>query len=250
MSSRIGTVARMVRMLVWAGLVAWGVIGLWRIRQAGQAGGALADALTAGWPEQGGPQLGIRDRLLAAARHIRDGNFSAAEAEAAPPKPPSAQQKAAAQRFFARAADMRKRFLAAAAAALAREKDGADVSVVRDALARALLAAARDEEAAVAGQIRLAETALDGTAHGGGAATPGGGPGAILELIRKIGPSFNLGRELMTEGHPAADKLMSRASWHCQARQYNQAALQIRLAAGLLAVELPSPAADRAPSWS
>ncbi|KKK80532.1 hypothetical protein LCGC14_2822560, partial [marine sediment metagenome] len=57
--------------------------------------------------------------------------------------------------------------------------------------------------------------------------------------------------DLMTEGHAAADKLVSRASGHAQAGQYKQAAALIRLAADLLAVKPRTPAAAPAatPKW-
>ena len=49
---------RLVKVLVVVGLVVWGVIAWWTIRQARQTGSVLRDSLTAVWPEQGSPQFG------------------------------------------------------------------------------------------------------------------------------------------------------------------------------------------------
>ena len=102
-----------------------------------------------------------------------------------------------------------------------------------------MAAAANSDQPGVATQIRFAEAALDETAMGfgsGSGVSAGGGPEAVTQLIRDVGPTFKLGQDLMTEGHAAADKLVSRASWHFQAGEFQQAAAMMGLAAELLGV--------------
>ncbi|MHC4402978.1 MAG: hypothetical protein ACYTG0_25230 [Planctomycetota bacterium] len=253
MSSRAAKTFRLMRVLAFVGLLV-GVVIAWRgIRQARRAGAALTEMLASGWPEQSGPQLGTRERLLAAARKMQEGDFRAAARDLQPAGEPSAREKADAQAFFREAPfrKLRTRFLAAAKAGGREEAEGADVAVVREALARALQAAARNDQSGVEAHVGLAERALDGIAMGGiGRAGPAaGGPEAVARLIGRIEPAFTLGRDLMTEGHVAVEKLVGRASWHAQREQYREALSLAMLAHELLAVEPSGEEVSTTPEW-
>ena len=233
--------------LLLAGAVAWGLVLWFEVKQARRAGGQMADALKQ-WTEGGCAPLGTRENLIVAAEDLRDGEFSTAAELLGPPRDLSAKEEAAAQQFFAAKPELRRRLVTAVNAAGVQEADGSDVHRVRDALARAVAAAAREDEATVSVQLDLAETALDPTGAPGGAAVASG-PVAVAESIRQIGPAFRLGQDLMTEGHAAAEKLVARASWHYQAREYAEAAAMVRLAAEFLGVELATPASAVTPKW-
>lgn len=249
MSSRIERAVRSIKLLVFAGLVAWGVFAWWTIREARRAGSVLGDSFAAAWPEQAGPRPGTRRKLLDAARKIQAGKFRTVISNLGPTRPPTPEEKIAAERFFAQAESVRKRFLAAVSAAQAEETGGADVSVVRDALARALAAAAKNDHARVNAQIELAERALVELGTVGELGIAADDAEAVAALIRRIGPAFNLGRDLLTEGHAAAEKLVARASWHFKAKEYRQAASLVKLAAALLGVEPWAPPAALTPEW-
>lgn len=249
MSERAHRMIRLAKVLVVGGLVAWGIASWWTLRQARQAGSALFDTLTTEWPENGSPRLDTREKLLSAAQEFRQGSFGRAAADLGPSGPLSAAQRAAAGRWFDRAKELRKRFLAAATAAQRLDEDGADVGVVREALARALTAAADKDQATATVQIELAERALDEAELGGAAGAGGGDAQAVAALVRRMGPAFNLGQELLTEGHAAVEKLVGRASRHFQANQHRQAASLVRLAAELLGVEPSAPATAVMPKW-
>ena len=246
MSSRIGRAIRPIKMLVAAGLIVWGGLAWWTIREARRAGAVLGDSLTAAWPEQGAPQFGTRRKLLDAAADIEAGAFRTVTRHLGPTRPPTPDERIAAPRFFAQAQPLRKRFLAAASAAQAEE---ADVSVVRDALARALAAATKNDEARVTGHVEIAERALEELDAAGETGIAAGDAEAVVALVRRIGPTFDLGRELLTEGHAAVEKLVARASWHFQAKEYRQAGLLLNLAAGLLDVEPSDAVAPVTPEW-
>ncbi|MFH1267482.1 MAG: hypothetical protein ABIK89_17300 [Planctomycetota bacterium] len=249
MSSCSPKVIRPIKTLVLAGLVAWGVFAWWTIREARRAGAVLGDSLTAAWPEEGAPQSGTRRQLLDAAQNLQAGEFRAVVLNLGPARPPTSAEKIAAERFFAQSQALRKRFLAAASAAQAEETDGADVGVVRNALARAFAAAARNDASGVAAQVELAERALDEVGTAGGAGIFAGDAETVAALVRRIEPAFQLGRELLTEGQAAVEKLVARASWHFQAAEYRQAASLLRLAAGLLGVEPSGPVVAETPKW-
>jgi hypothetical protein len=180
---------------------------------------------------------------------MRSGRFWAVASELGPVKPPSAEQTLAAQRFLAQDRDLRRRFIAAAAAAQRQEDDGAEVDAVRDALARALRAAADRDQAGATACVQRAEQALDQIGMANAPAAGASDAEAVAALVRRIGPAFNLGRELMTEGHTAPEKLVSRASWHVRAKEYREAAALMQLAAELLGVEPSAPPAAITPEW-
>jgi len=239
------TVAR-IKALACVALVVWGAYAWWSLRQARRAGGALGEALTEAWPADGGPRYGTRESLAAAAQKLEDGDFAGVSADLRPTKALTPERKTAALRYLEKSPELRQRFLAASSAAQALEAGGADVAATRQSLARALVAAAAEDVDAIAAHLLFAEAALD---QGGAAGGASGGPKAVAEMIREIGPAFNLGRDLMTEGHAAADKLVSRASRHFQEKQYDKAAALVRLAAEILGVELSTPVKAVTPKW-
>ena len=248
MTSRTRQAIRWAKLLVLAAMIAWSVYAWWAMRQVRGAGSALCDTVAA-WPEDGGPPLGTREALLAAAEKLRDGRFRRAAADLGPAKPLSAEERIAVQRFFAESPLARERFLAVAAAARTQQTEGADVGAVRDALARALVAGARRDEATVATHLQLAERALDEMLMPAAAGPGGNDRDAVVALVEQIGPAFRLGGDLMTEGHAAAEKLVRRASWHFQAGQSREAARLLSLAAGLLGVELAPVDTAEVPPW-
>ena len=239
------TVAR-IKAMACVALVVWGAYAWWSLRQARRAGGALVEALTESWPTDGGPRYGTRESLAVAAQKLQDGDFAGVRADLRPTKALTSERKMAALRFLEKSPELRRRFLAASSAAQAQEADGADVAATRQSLARALVAAAAEDTDSLAAHVLFAEAALD---QGGATGRGGSGPKAVAEIIREIGPAFNLGRDLMTEGHAAADKLVSRASRYFQAKQYDQAVALMRLAAEVLGVELSTPVKAVTPTW-
>lgn len=252
MNSRIDRIVWLTKVLLLASLVTWSIIAWRTIRQARQAGDAMAASLQTDWPADGIPRVGTRDKLAMAAGQIESGDFRSVSGNLGPTPSLTSLQKSAAQKFLSQSQPMRERFLAAATAAQAEESGGADVGTVRDALARTLAAAAVNHEDAVDAQLGLAERTLEQISALGIQGETGvvaSDAEAVTSLIREIGPAFNLGRDLMTEGHAVAEKLVARASWHYQAKEYRQAASLINLAAGLLGVELAAPAAVVTPKW-
>jgi len=249
LSKTFGKVLRPIKTLVAAALVAWGVFAWWSLREARRAGDVLHDSMTAAWPDQGNPQPGTRLRLLDAAEKMEGGRFRAVTSSLGPIRPPTAAEKLAAERFFAKAQPVRDRFLAVSAAAEAEENGGADVSVVRDALARALRAAAKEDGAAVEAHVQLAHEALAELDTLGAPGIVAGDAEAVAALVAQVEPAFNLSRDLMTEGHAAAEQLMGRASWHFQAKEHRKAASLVMLAGALLGVESPGRGAATMPDW-
>jgi len=251
MNSRAGRAIGLLTALLVAASIAWGGFAWWKIEQARRSGRAMAELLDADWPRQGNPREGTREKLDAAAGNLRDGDFRSASASLQPPPVPSERQRTAAARFFADERQSRTRFLAAAAEARSHEAGGADVSVVRDALAGALIAAADGSSPRVAEQLELAERTLERIALGETTGANLDDPAAVASLVRQIEPALMLGRELMTEGHAAAEKLLTRASRHAAADELRSAAMLIKLAAALLGVEASaSSGADaEVPEW-
>jgi hypothetical protein len=242
-------VLRPIKALAVAALVAWGVFAWWSLREARRAGDVLHDSITAAWPDQANPQPGTRLRLLDAAKNIEAGRFRAVTPSLGPLLPPTADEKLAAERFLAKSRPLRERFLAVAAAAEAEDRGGIDVSAVRDSLARALRAAAKDDRAAVDAHTELAQKTLAQLDTLGTPGIAANDAEAVAALVAQIEPAFNLSRDLMTEGHAAAEKLVSRASWRLQAGEHRKAASLVMLAAGLLGVESPAPDTATTPDW-
>ena len=237
-----------VKTLVCLALMAWAVGSCWYIHQARKAGGGLADTLAAIWPEEGNPRAGARDVLLGAAEKMRQGRFPAVAADLGPPGPLGEEQKAAIGRFFATEPEACRRFVAASALAEGLEEDGADVNLVRGALAPALGAAARKDAAAVIVQLELAEAILAEIDLPGGFSAGGNDAQAVHRIIEMVAPAYELGQNLLTEGHPAVEKLIGRAARHYRAGEFRQAAALIGMAARLLGVE-PYAAAEETPEW-
>ena len=247
--SRLATkMIQAVKTLGCLALVAWAVGSCWYIHQARKAGGGLADTLAATWPEGGIPGAGARDVLLGAAEKMRQGRFPAVADDLGPATPLGEEQKVAVGRFFATEPEVCRRFVAATAVAQRLEEDGADVSLVRGALAPALAAAARKDAAAVVVRLELAEAILAEIDLPGGFAAGGNDAEAVHRMIDKVAPAYDLGEDLLTEGHPAVEKLIGRAARHYRAGEFRQAAALVGLAARLLGVE-PYGAKEEAPPW-
>jgi len=166
---------------------------------------------------------------------------SRAGAAAAPLKALTAGERGAAQRFFAKATELRQRFIAVAAAAERRGE-----MAVREPLQRAMAAAAKGDAGSVEGQLRLAEAALEGET----AAARRDEPATVLALVQQIEPAVKLGQELMTEGYTAAGRLVERAAWHFQQKQFAESARMLALSAQLLGAGGSTAApATNAPPW-
>lgn len=237
-----------VKTLAGLALLAWAVGSGWYIHQARKAGGSLADTLAATWPEGAEPRAGTRDVLLDAAEKMRQGRFLAVAAELSPSAPLGGEQKVAVGRFFADRPEVSQRFLAASAVAQRLEEDGADVSMVRRALAPALAAAAGNDASAVVAQLELAEAILAEIDLPGGFTGGGNDAQAVHRMIEKVAPAYRLGEDLLAEGHRAAEKLLGRAARHYRAGEFRQAAALVGLAARLLGVE-PYGTKEEAPQW-
>jgi hypothetical protein len=173
------------------------------------------------------------------AGHMRDGRFDRA-ARGGVAAAPTARQRADAQRFLAASPQLRRRLVAAAAAARRSEAEGADVSAVRDALARAVAAAAERDAPLTGRHVDRAEAALAEADSFAPAAAGAADRQSVAGLVEAVGPAYLLGRELMTETHTPPSKLLARASGASREGQFREASSLIRLAASLLAVDLPS----------
>jgi hypothetical protein len=159
---------------------------------------------------------------------------------AAPLKVLSAAERGAAQRFFTKALELRQRFIAVASAAERRND-----ATVREPLQRALAAAAKGDAASVEAQLRLAEADFDGETS---AARPDE-PQSVLALVQQIEPAVKMGQELMTEGYAAADKLVARAAWQFQQKQFAESAWMLALSAQLLGAGGSAAVTTNAPAW-
>jgi hypothetical protein len=136
---------------------------------------------------------------------------------------------------------LRQRFITVASAAERRN----DITI-REPLQRALVAAAKGDEVSAEAQLRSAEAALDGET----AATRRDEVQLALALVQQIEPAVKLGQELMTEGYTAPGKLVSRAAWHFQQKQFAESLRMLRLSAQLLGANGPAAAtATNAPAW-
>lgn len=237
-----------VKTLGWLALVAWAVGSCWYIHQARKSGGGLADTLVAIWPEGGNPRAGSRDVLLGVAKNMRQGRFPTVAADLGPAAPLGKEQKVAVGRFFATEPEVCRRFVAATSAAQRLEEDGADLRLVRGALATSLAAAAKKDAAGVTAGLELAEAILAEIDLPGGFSAGGNDAQAVHLMIDKVAPAYELGQNLLTEGHTAAEKLIGRAAWHYQAGDFRRAAALVGLASRLLGVE-PYGAKEEAPQW-
>lgn len=239
---------RLIIVFLFLGLMAWGGFAGWHYLAARRAGTAISDTIDSDWPAGEAPAPGTRRRLLAAAQRIEAGDFADAVASLDPSTTISPAQKAAAERFFGQHAELQEQLVAAASDAQTIEQDGDDVTAVRTVLARALAAAARGDRSAVSLHLELAQAAVEAIVSGEtGAAVAG--PQAVAGLLQQMGPSFQFGRDLMTESHTAVEKLLRRARQHYGEEDFAQAAAFVRLAAQLSGVEPNATAADSPPDW-
>ncbi len=247
--SRLPTkMIRAAKTLICLALVAWAFGSCWYIHQARKAGGELADTLARAWPEGSSPRAGTRNVLLAAAEQMRQGRFPTVASDLGPTAPLGEEQKAAAQRFFSLEDETLRRFVFVSAAAERLERDGADVSLIRGSLAAALSAAARKDIKAVTVQLDLAKAILNEIDLQGGVAVGSNDFETVLAMIDNVAPAYQLSEDLLTEGHAAAERLLSRAARHYQSGEYRQAALFVGLAARLLGVE-PCASEEATPKW-
>ena len=239
MGSFLAKTFRLIKVLLVLALVVWGVRAWWLLHQAQRAGDVFVDAVNDNWPQDGIAKPGAREKLLRAAQRLSEGDFAAVVADLGPVRPLEPEEKVASQRFLADAGELRRRFIAVAAAAEILEEDGEEMSEVRDTLARAILAASKKDQATVLVRLKSAEAAVERIQTGlpGEVARGIDDADAVRRLVEEVEPAFLLGRELLTEGHTAAEKLIGRASWHYQAGEFRQAASLISLAAQLLGVE-------------
>jgi len=168
----------------------------------------------------------------------------AAGGTAEPPRGLSRAEKVAAGELLGEATALRGRFVALSASAERREQTGDDMARVRNTLGHALLAAAKQDRVAAAEQLDLAERTLDSLADG-----VGSGANAVAALAHQIEPGFLLGQELMTEGQVAVEKLVCRASRLAAARQPNEAAVVLGVAAQLLGVSPVAGPETELPRW-
>ena len=98
-------------------------------------------------------------------------------------------------------------------------------------------------------QIEAAEDALDHLTMGRNIGPPGKNLAAVAALAREIGPAFRLGQDLMTETHPVVETFVSRASAHFDAKEYEEAAVLLDLAAQVLGVRARASASIAVPRW-
>jgi hypothetical protein len=237
--------------LLVLGLIVWGGWAWWQLRAARQAGQTLRESVARQWPEDGPPQPGTRQRLLLSAGRLSEGDFRAVVMLLKPVYAPTTEQQEAARRFLAEHAELSGWLVAVAADAEAFEVSDGDAGPARDELARALLAAARDDAEGVAAHLDVAEEVLAEAAFGGRAAARGDPSALLAAQLRAIEPGVVLGRELMLEGHAAVERLLRLAATHARDEDHREAGYLVRLAAGLSAVDIAGAeaAGDELPPW-
>lgn len=154
-----------------------------------------------------------------------------------------------ARRFLATQEDSRRRFVSLAEEARRRGNENADVTKVRAALAGGLLAAAQGDSSAVRASLARAERALDDSLSGSAAGGVRSGSGTVAARAHALEAAMNLGRDLLTESHGPAERLVARASRLFQDGEHDQAALLLDLAGQLLGVPIAGAAEEEAPEW-
>jgi hypothetical protein len=240
---------RLVKALLCTALIGAAIWAGWLVVQGHRAGVALDDLLSTAWPRGGPAASGTRERLLAAAESLRGGDFGDAAVALRSPGPLSGEDQAAADRFLARHADARRRLLAAATAAQAAEAAGSDVRPARDALSRAVAAAARRNSTRIDVELEIAETALTADSLATPMKPVPMDRDAAAARLAELAPGFELARNLLSEGAAAADKLLARASWHFREGRFAEAVALISLAGQLLAIEPANTSATTVPAW-
>lgn len=226
--------ARRGACLLLLALVGWGAWAGWSLWQARRAAVVLNETIQRDWPADSRPKVGTRNRLLTAADHLQQGDWSAVVADLGPIEPPTRSQDVGARRFFADNEALRQRFTTAAAVARSLEESGVDVDGVRDALARAVRAAGEKDEPATMAYVAVAEDLLRETEFGSVSNSGGSDASAVAAMVDSVGPSFLLAQDLLTEGAVAPEKLLSRAAWSAGAGEFRRAVVLIQLAGELL----------------
>jgi hypothetical protein len=249
MSNVVRKIVRVAMLLVFLGLVAWGIFAARQYQMARRAAAAITDYLYRDWPEGDSPRAGTREVLLSAAERMEGGDWDTAAAELASVESITPEQRAAANKFFVEQNLLRRPYVAAVNAARVAEREGADVEVVRVALKRALLAASRGDHSSVEAQVGAAHAALEALSYGEAAPATAPTEDTVAGLLAQVGPSFLAGRELLLEGHGAVENLLRRARRHYEDGDYGKTAALTRLAAELSGVDASAVAAADVPAW-
>jgi hypothetical protein len=242
----LSTLFRLIVVLALAGGLGWIAVAGWQLRQARRAGRALAALLTVdpAHSTAGDDRLSL---LQAAAPSLHDGDFQGA-CDLLRPRDLTTAEQEAARRFLSSHSELRKRFVAAAAEAQRGDRD--EAARCRKALAGALCAACDGNASCVEACLASAEGALDASILGSRNSGGGSSPQAVAIRAQAIAPALGLGRELMTETYGPAARLVARASWHYQQRQYDQAAVLLDLARELLgSLPMTAVSATEVPPW-
>ena len=240
---------RPFRTLAVLALVLWGLYAWWALGRVQSTGEMLRDSLETDWPADSGPPMGTRDRLAETADELASGqawNFGDA---LAPVKPPTPDRRAAASKFLSKHPQSRSRLLALTNAARDLEKNGNNISSVREALARAYQGAVRSDENTVTVHLDLAERLLASVESGTPASSAPVDEKTVAQLAKAIEPAYRLSQDLMTEGGTAARKVLVVAAREFRLRRYAQSSTAIRLAGELLGAQIaPIPKAEM-PPW-
>ena len=249
MSSTPKQPARPFRTLALLVLVLWGLYALWALGRVQSTGQLLRDSLETDWPAEDGPTPGTRGKLTATADELASGHAWEFGDELMPVAPPSADERVTASKFLREHSELRSRLLAITETAQGLATDGDDVTPVREALARAYRGAIEADEATVATQLDLSERIL--AAVESGISTTGGSidEQAVTQLVKAIEPAYRLSQDLMTEGGPAAEKVLVVAAREADENRYAQAAAAIRLAGQLLGARMASSSGAEMPEW-
>ena len=249
MKQRVTNLLRLSRALVWAGLILGAVAAGWLTWQTRQSGRAMEELLGTSWPRGDSAPVGMRERLLAAAESLGHSDFGRFATALGPTRPLSGEEEAAAERFLRQIQRSRRRLIAAATTAAAAQRDGTDVRAVREALARALLAAAHRDPSGVERELDIAEAALAAAELEAPAAAGAADQNSVAALLAQLAPGFELAHELMTEGYAAAEKVLARASWQLRAGEFREALGLVSLAGRLLAIEPTVTTSATIPAW-
>jgi len=246
MSSRIRIAVRCISSLLLVALVLWGLAAWWIVQRTQSVGESMGQAIRQDWPADSAPPLAMRERLLSTADQWAAWDYVSLGDGFAPPVPPSREDRTAAVEFLGKRPELRIRLLAATKAAQRAEGVGTDVTAARDALARAFRGAVEEDESTMQTQLDLAERMLDG---GGTAACGPIDAASIAELVVSIEPAYQLSKDLLTEGGPAAEKVLCLAAHHYRNARYGDASTTLHLAAHLLGTQLSSGGSAGMPDW-
>jgi hypothetical protein len=97
--------------------------------------------------------------------------------------------------------------------------------------------------------MEIAEAVIETVLLGAGAGTVARGKESVAGLLHQLDPSYQLGRDLLTEGHAAIEKLLSRSRQCYEREDFVRAAALVRLAAQLSGLTPVATTADVPPEW-